>query len=153
VKTRTAFHFERVATNVSSEFVGGSLRRHVRHCHQFFVEHQREKDFNGRFTALQHSADGRNARASHRLPTQAEPTDQIVVAFNITSFEILQQTAALRNHFEQSAPRVVVLLMSFEMLGEFVDASRQERDLHLRRPCVSVVRAVFADNCFLNFFS
>ena len=37
----------------------------------------------------------------------------------------------MRDHLEQAASRMVVLLMYLEMLGEFVDTLTQERDLYL----------------------
>ena len=67
-----------------------------------------------------------------RLPAQAQTIDDLVVAFNIRSFQVIQQTASLRDHFQQAAPRMIVFLMGLEMLSEVVNSLAQKRDLNLR---------------------
>lgn len=59
--------------------------------------------------------------------------------------------AAVGNHLEKSAAGVVVFLMSFEMLGELVDARRENRDLHWSRSGVGSVYLVLFDDCRLLF--
>ena len=86
------------------------------------------------------------------LAAQAEPTDKSVIAFYIAALEVIEQTSALRDHLEQAAPRVVIFLVCFEMLREFVDALCEQSDLHLRRPRIPFVGTVFADDSFLHFF-
>src|SRR2546428_166684 len=66
-----------------------------------------------------------------------EPFDQCFVARLIDTGEVVEQLAPLRYQFEQSTPRVVILDMSLEMLGEAADALRKDRDLHLRRACIA----------------
>ena len=58
----------------------------------------------------------------------------------------------MRDHLEQAAPRMVVLLMYFEMLGEFVNTLTQERDLYLGRPRVAFVRPKIREDFLLRFF-
>ena len=40
----------------------------------------------------------------------------------IRAFQVIKHTSALRDHLQQAAPRMIVLLMCLEMLGEFVNA-------------------------------
>lgn len=93
----------------------------------------------------------RSALAPVPLAAQAEPIDEIVVAFNIRAPEIFQQTATLRDHFEQAAPRMVILLVSFEMFRQVVDALCQQRDLYLWRTGVLFVRAKLLDDLLFHF--
>lgn len=86
-----------------------------------------------------------------QLAAQTEALNEIMIAFDVAALEVVEQTTSLRNHLEQSAPRVVVLFVCSEMLREVVDALCEKRDLHLRRTRVAVVRAVCADNLFLCF--
>src|SRR5687767_14385509 len=88
----------------------------------------------------------------NRLPAQPQTTDDLVVAFNIRSFQVIQQTTSLRDHFQQAAPRVIIFLVRFEMLGQFVNALAEKRHLHLGRTCVCLMRAEVGDNLLLGFF-
>lgn len=88
---------------------------------------------------------------SRRLAAQAEAFDQLVVLLNVPALQVVEHAATLRDHLEQAAPRVVVFLVRSEVLGELVDALREQRHLHLRRARVAVVGAVFADDFFLLF--
>jgi len=54
-----------------------------------------------------------------------------VVLLYVRLLQVIEQTSAMRDHLEQAASRMVVLLMYLEMLGEFVDTLTQERDLYL----------------------
>src|SRR6516225_196733 len=63
--------------------------------------------------------------------------------------EIVQQSAPLADHDEQSAPRVEVLLMAPQMIGEIADALAQDRHLDLRRPGVTLFGGVLDDERML----
>jgi hypothetical protein len=65
------------------------------------------------------------------LTTQAETSDDLVITLDIYALEVVQQTSALRDHLEQTAPRVVIFLMRPEVLGQFVNALAEQSDLHL----------------------
>ena len=56
------------------------------------------------------------------LTTKAQTRHHLVVTFDICTLQIIQHTPALRDHIEQAAPRVVVLLMYLEMLGQLVNS-------------------------------
>ena len=50
---------------------------------------------------------------------------------------------------KQAATRMVILDVALEMVGETVDAMREERDLHFRRTRVALGALVFADDAGL----
>jgi hypothetical protein len=59
----------------------------------------------------------------------------------------------MTNHHQQAAPRVMIVLVGAEMIGQGVDASRQEGDLDLRRPGIGGMRPVLFDNRVRALFS
>ena len=65
------------------------------------------------------------------LSTKAEASHYLVVALDVCTLQIIEQTATLRDHLEQAAPRVIVLLMDFEMFGELVDPLAEQSYLNL----------------------
>ena len=62
---------------------------------------------------------------------QPESSDDFVILLNVRLLQVTEQTAAMLDHLQQSASRMVVLLVCLEMLGEFVNALTQKRDLYL----------------------
>ena len=57
-----------------------------------------------------------------RLLTKTEPSNYLVVALDICPLQIIKQTATLRDHLEQAAPRVIVFLVNLEMFSKLVDS-------------------------------
>ena len=45
-----------------------------------------------------------------------------MVALNVYTLQVIEQTPALRDHLEQAAPRVIVLFMDLEVFGKLVDS-------------------------------
>jgi len=68
--------------------------------------------------------------------TQLQLLGDGLVTFRVRGVEIIQQTAALAYHHQQPAARAVVFFVRLQMLGQMVDPLRQQRNLHVRRPCV-----------------
>lgn len=56
------------------------------------------------------------------LLTKAQTSHYLVVSLDVCALQIIQQTATLRDHFEQAAPRVVIFLVDFEVFGKLVDS-------------------------------
>ena len=54
--------------------------------------------------------------------------------------EIIQQTTTLADHLEQPAAGAVVLHVLLQVFRQMVDPLGEQRDLHVRRPCVFGVR-------------
>lgn len=57
--------------------------------------------------------------------------------------------AALPNHREQSAARVVVFFVLFQMRGEFLNALGEDGNLHFRRAAVRLVYLSHLDDFLL----
>src|SRR3954471_6281467 len=93
-----------------------------------------------------YSARGSKRRARKRLTANAELIDQRLVAPLIGALEVIEQLAALRDHLEKAAPRVVVFHVSLEVLGQRVDPLREDRDLHLGRPGVARLGGIRLDD-------
>ena len=53
---------------------------------------------------------------------QTQPFHNLVVLLDVRFLQIIQQTTSLLDHHQQPAPRMVILLMYLEMLGEFGDS-------------------------------
>ena len=68
-----------------------------------------------------------------------------MISIDITLSQIIEQFSPARDHLKQASARVVVLIVDPKMLGQFVYTLRQQRDLHLGRPCVVPVRLVVAN--------
>ena len=54
--------------------------------------------------------------------TQPESSDDFVVLLNVRLLQVVEQTSTMLDHFQQSASRMVILLVCLEVLGEFVNA-------------------------------
>jgi hypothetical protein len=73
------------------------------------------------------------------LSPKTEALDELLVPGVILSLEVVDQAPSLANNFQQSAPRMVVLLVVLEMLGEFGQPSREQRDLDLGGSSIRVM--------------
>ena len=71
--------------------------------------------------------------------------DQRTVPLDIIAFEVVEQAPTPTDEHQQAPPRVMVLFVGLQVLGEVLDAFGQQRDLDLRGPSVGVVTAVFGD--------
>src|SRR5256885_14575778 len=79
----------------------------------------------------------------------AELVDDDPVSLRSPDPEVLQKAAPLADQHEQPAPRMMILRVLLEVVGQAVDALGQERDLHLGRTGVAVVGAELLDQTFL----
>jgi hypothetical protein len=53
---------------------------------------------------------------------QSQSSHDFVVLLDVRLLQVVEQLSAMLDHFQQSAPRMIVLLVSLEMFGEFADA-------------------------------
>src|SRR6185503_8063859 len=81
-----------------------------------------------------------------RLLAQVEATDERAVALDVVPLQVIELPAALRDELEQTTPRVVVLLVGLEVLGERIDTLAEDGDLHFGRARVRLVGAVALDD-------
>src|SRR4029077_17139524 len=65
------------------------------------------------------------------LSTKAEASHYLVVALDVWPLQIIKQTATLRDHLEQAAPRMIVLFMYLEMFSKLVDPLAEQSYLNL----------------------
>jgi hypothetical protein len=72
-----------------------------------------------------------NHGLSRDLFSKFELLDDCGVASLVLSLEVFKVSAAVGNHFQESAAGMVVFLMRFKVFCEFVDASRENSDLNL----------------------
>ena len=71
-----------------------------------------------------------------QLLAQAKTFNNLAVPIRVAAVEIVQQTAALIDHHDQSAARCVVFHVGLEVRGQIVDPLAQKRDLHFGRACI-----------------
>src|SRR5205085_3739610 len=81
-----------------------------------------------------------------RSSPQPELLDESAVAVEVLALEVVEQPPPLADEHQQAAPRVVVVLVLAEVLGEVVDAAREQRDLHLGRARIRVGLAELLDD-------
>ena len=79
-----------------------------------------------------------NAAHDRRLLAQPETVDQLTILVGVRSLQIIEQLAPAAHHAQQAAPRMMILDVRLEMLGEVRDARRQQRDLDLGRSGIAL---------------
>jgi hypothetical protein len=84
-------------------------------------------------------------------PADSELVDDGAISLCVLVLEVLEETAALTDEHQQTPPGVVVLAVQLEMVGQAIDALREERDLHLGRPGIALVDAELLDQALLLF--
>jgi len=82
---------------------------------------------------------------SYQLFLQTEFLHQSTVRTLVIDLQVLQMLAAVGDEPQKSAAAVCILAVFIQMNRQFLDSSCQNSDLHLRRPCVGIVAARFAD--------
>ena len=60
--------------------------------------------------------------------------------------QIFEVGTTIRNHFQKSAARMVVLFVVLQVRCKLIDLLAQDCDLYLRRACVTVVALVLSDD-------
>jgi len=79
---------------------------------------------------------GRRGITTCGLPPDAELLDQSAVAGNVARMEVVEQPAPLAYQAQQSDARMMVLLVRTQMLGQLLDATREQRNLNFRRAAI-----------------
>src|SRR5262249_24875581 len=101
--------------------------------------------------AIRRNTRGKPFRAKSSSATNAELVDQRLIAAFVGALEIIEKLATLRDKLEQAPPRMVVLDVSLEMLGEIVDPFGEDRHVHLRRTRIAGLRCISLDDFGLAF--
>ena len=72
-----------------------------------------------------------------RSPANTEPVDQLLVPVWVDGFDVIEQAAPLAHQLEQAPPRMVILGVGLEVIGEIGNPLGQDRDLDFRRPGIA----------------
>ena len=84
------------------------------------------------------------------LLAQTQFSYQRGVALRIFGFEVVEQFASTADHAQQTSATVVVFGVGFEVGGQFIDASRQDGDLHFGAACIVGGTCIGLDDvCFV----
>ena len=92
------------------------------------------------------------------LFSETEFSTDCTILFDVSLFELVQQTLSATYHLQKSTTRVVILLVCLEVLSKVVDAFCQKRNLYFWRTCVALFSAEFSNDflfchfCFLLVF-
>jgi hypothetical protein len=54
--------------------------------------------------------------------TQSESSNDFVILLNVRLLQVIEQTPAMLDHLQQPTSRMVVFLVSLEVLGELANA-------------------------------
>src|SRR5688572_5684030 len=84
-------------------------------------------------------------RSGGRLAAEAELGVDGAVALDVDVAQVRLEALALADELQEAPAAVMVLLVHLQVLVELVDASGEERDLHLGRAGVGLVGAVLFD--------
>ena len=74
-----------------------------------------------------------------------------VTSLNQLVHDVIEQAAPLRHELDQPAPRVVVLCVRLEVLGQVRNALRKHRHLHIGRASIALLGAILGNQFFLAF--
>jgi hypothetical protein len=86
---------------------------------------------------------------SIRLVAKPKILNDLPVSVHVRAPKILEESAAPSHHFQEPLTAVMILLVDPEMLGEVIDAFREERDLNSGRTGVGLVTLETLDGrCF-----
>src|SRR6266571_8744770 len=80
------------------------------------------------------------------LLAQAKLLDQLVIFPVVFSLEVIEYLATLAHHLQQSAPRMMVLDVRLEVVGQPIYPGRKQSDLHFRGTRIARCALVLADN-------
>jgi hypothetical protein len=88
------------------------------------------------------------ARVYGARPSPPEPElgDDSPVTLDVGALQVVQQPATLADQLEQPAPRIVVVGVRLEVVGEVVDPFAEDGDLDFGRSGVLLIEAVRLDD-------
>jgi hypothetical protein len=80
------------------------------------------------------------------LLAQAKLLDQLVIFPVVLPLEVIEYLATLANHLQQSAPRMVILDVRLEVVGQPVYPGRKQGDLHFGGTGIARCALVLSDD-------
>src|SRR5687767_5844509 len=91
------------------------------------------------------------ALCAELLAAEAELLDEGAVALDVLSLEVVEEAPPLPDELQEAAPRVMILRVRPQMLGQVVDPSGEKGNLHFCRTCIGRSPTVFLDDFQLDF--
>ena len=88
---------------------------------------------------------------SVRLLPETKSLDRFPVGIWTCTGQVTKQAVSPPHHLQETTPRGMVLLADLQMLVEFLDPGRQDRNLDLGGPGVGITPTEIADNLALSF--
>src|SRR6185369_8067169 len=82
-------------------------------------------------------------------PADAQPVDELLVPVLVGRLDVIEQPAPLAHELEQPAPRMVILGMRLEVIGEIGDALGQDCDLNFWRTGIAGFGRILLDKLLL----
>jgi hypothetical protein len=79
------------------------------------------------------------------LVPEPKLVDELAIGLEVRPLQVVEVTAALADHLEETAATVVVLGVLTEVIGEIIDPFRQYSDLDLGGAGVGGVLAILVD--------
>jgi len=79
---------------------------------------------------------GTRGKTTAALSPDAELFDQPTVAGNVARVEVVEQAAAFPYQAQEPEARMVVFLVRCQMLGQLLNATREQRNLNFRRAAI-----------------
>jgi hypothetical protein len=86
------------------------------------------------------TAENKKAALPVKLFAQLQFFRDVLITTQINVLQIIEQATALADHYQQPATRAVIFFVRLQMFRQMVDAMREQRNLHVRRTRVFVVR-------------
>src|SRR5690348_6061324 len=107
----------------------------------------------GGVEVLAQNAAGRRSRSAagrqRRSATQPQSLDHLLVTVGVRALQIVELAAALADHDQEAAPRMEILGMAGQVIGQVLYALAQDRDLHFGRSRIALLAGVFLDELLL----
>jgi hypothetical protein len=89
---------------------------------------------------------GQRVYGARPSPPEPELGDDSPVALDVGALQVVQQPATLADQLQQPAPRIVVVGVRLEVVGEVIDPFAEDGDLDFGRSGVLLIEAVRLDD-------
>src|SRR5918999_2430339 len=80
------------------------------------------------------------ANGQERLLAYSQPLNQALISVEIVVFQIIQKPSSLADKLQEAASGMVIVNVSLEMFSEVFDTLAEQRDLHLWRAGVRLMK-------------
>lgn len=83
------------------------------------------------------------------LPTQTQLGNDLAISLDVATSDVVEKATTSSDHHQKSAATVMVVRMLLQVLGQMVDAFREQRDLYLGGTRIGSVRPMLCDRLVL----